>query len=234
MANQLNILRKENNTQDNELSKENSAVMTDIVCYLRSSNLCEYDLEIIRKELIGMALEAQLRGGLFGDVVGEDYKAFCRELMRNGRQKTTYEKALGSLYTFTFAFMVLYIAEIFFSSTFSNMLKLGQFAMPITLGFVIGTLIAMGMGYGIYYYFTKSSFEFSKKNRKIRILYVIGFAIVWTAALLFRFLLDKTVLLTINCLYPIIGLAAAFIMIKLLNDRYTNSFFKSFALNHVK
>lgn len=227
MANRLNKLRKENNIQDKQLSKENNSIMTDIICYLRASNLCEYDMEIIRKELIGMALEAQMRGETFGDVIGKDYKAFCRELMKNGKQKTLYEKALEIFYVFTFALMVLYFAEIFFTSTIFNIFKLSQFTMPITLGFIIVTLMAVGMGYFIYYYFTKNSFEFSKKNRKIQILYVVGFTILWTAALLFRFLFDKTVLLTINCLYPIIILAAAFILVKLLNDRHTNSFFKS-------
>lgn len=226
MANRLNKLRKENNIQDKQLSKENNSIMTDMICYLRASNLCEYDIEIIRKELIGMALEAQLRGETFDDVFGKDYKAFCIELMKNGRQKTFYEKALEVFYTLTFVFIVLYIAEIFISSAILNIFKFGEFTMPITLGFIIATLIAAGMGYLIYYYFTKNSFEFSKKNRKIQILYVVGFTIVWTAALLFRFLFDKTVLLTINCLYPIIILTIAFILIKLLNDRHANSFFK--------
>lgn len=227
MANQLSKLRKENNTQDKQLSKGSTVIMTDIICYLRASNLCGYDIEIIRKELIGMALEAQLRGEAFGDIVGKDYKAFCRELMKNGRQKIFYEKALEIFYVFTFTFMVLYIVEIFFTSTISNIFTRNQFAMPITLGFVVGALMAVGMAYFIYYYITKNSFEFSKKNYKIRILYVVGFTILWTAALLFRFFFDKTVLLSINFLYPIIILATAFILVKVLDDRYTNSFFKS-------
>lgn len=76
--------------------------MMDIVCYLRSSDLCDYDIEIIRKEITGMALEAQLRNENFNVVVGDDYKAFCDELMKNGRQKTPYEKSLEILYTFVY------------------------------------------------------------------------------------------------------------------------------------
>lgn len=226
MANRINKLRKENNTQDKGLSKENNSAMTDIVCYLRASNLCEYDIEMIRKELIGMILEAQLRGETFSHVVGDDYKGFCRELMKNGRQKTLYEKILEMLYVFIFAFMVLYIAEIFFSSTILNIFKLGQFTMPITLGFLITTLMAVGMGYFVYYCITKNSFAFSQKNRKIQILYIAGFTILWAVALLLRFLFDGTVLMTINGLYPIIFLVTAFIVIKLLNDQHANRFFK--------
>ncbi len=234
MINQLNMLRKENNIRDKELSKENSTIMTDMVCYLRASNLCDYDLENIRKELIGMAIEAQLRGEFFGDVVGEDYKVFCIEIIKNGRQKTSYEKILGILYTVVFSIMVLFVAEIFFSATIYDIFKLGRFDMPITLGFVISTLMVVGLGNSVYYYFTKHSFDFSKKSRKIRIQFVLGFAILWVATVLVRLLFEGTVLLTINCLYIITGLVISFILIKYFFDRYTNSFFKTCSLNHAK
>lgn len=225
MMNRLNKLRKENNLQDKQLSKENNPIMTDIICYLRASDLCEYDLEIIRKELIGMALESQLRGENFGDIVGDDKKAFCMELMENGRQKTNYEKILGILYTLTNALLVLYIAEIFLTATIINILKNNQFTMPITLGFVVMTLFAIAMGYFVYYYFTKNSFETLKRNRKTQILFLVGFIILWAAALFFRYLLDQTVLITVNCLYPLVIFAVAFAVIKLLNNQYENGFF---------
>lgn len=226
MANQLNMIRKENNTQDKQLLKENSTIMIDIVCYLRASNLCEYDIEIIRKELIGMALEAQLRGDFFGNAVGEDYESFCRELIKSGRQKTGYGKMMEIIYTVVLSFLVLYVAEMFFSSAIYNIFILGKFAMPITLGFVISTLMAVAFGNYVYYYFTKHSFDFLKKSRKTKIQFIVSFTVLWTATLLLRLLFKGTVLLTINCFYPIIGLGAAFIIIKLLNDRYTNSFIK--------
>lgn len=225
MTNRLNKLRKENNMQDKQLSKENSPIMTDIICYLRASDLCEYDIEIIRKELIGMALESQLRGENFSDIVGDDKKAFCMELMENGRQKTNYEKILGILYTITNALLVLYIAEIMLSSTIFNILKYNQFTMPITLSFVVMTLFAVGMGYFVYYYFTKNSHETLKKNRKTQILFLAGFTILWAAALLFRYLFDQMVIINVNCLYPLVAFAVAFAIIKFLNNQYENSFF---------
>lgn len=114
MANQLEKLRKENNLLDKQLSKENNTIMMDMVCYLRSSDLCDYDIEIIRKELTGMALEAQLRNEKFSDAVGDDYKALCDELMKNGRQKTLNEKALEILYVLVFGVGTLYLVEILF------------------------------------------------------------------------------------------------------------------------
>ena len=223
--NRLKKLRKENNAQDKLLPKESDAIITDMVCYLRSSDLCEYDIEVIRKELTGMALEAQLRNKKFNDVIGEDYKTLCDELMKNGSKKTRYEKVLETAYILVYGIMALNLAEIVFSSTIINIFKSGEFSIQITSGFVISTLIAVGMGFGVYYYITKNSFELSKKNRKMQALFVIGFAAVWITAVLLRLFLGKTVLLTINCLYPIVLLGLAFLAVKFLNDRYANSFF---------
>ena len=39
-----------------------------------------------------MALEAQERGESFADVIREDYKRFCDELIANGRRKNTGRK----------------------------------------------------------------------------------------------------------------------------------------------
>lgn len=49
MSNSLEKLRKENNSNDKLLTKENDRIMTDMVVYLRSSKLCDYDIEIIRR-----------------------------------------------------------------------------------------------------------------------------------------------------------------------------------------
>ncbi|SHI21410.1 hypothetical protein [Desulfosporosinus lacus] len=228
MANQLEKLRKENNVLDKQLSKENNTIIMDMVCYLRSSDLCEYDIENIRKELTGMALEAQLRNENFNDVAGDDYKALCDELMKNGRQKTLYEKALEILYVLVYGIGTLYLAEILFSSTIINIFKFGQFAMPITSGFLVSTFFAVVIAFSVYNYFTKNSFELSNHNRKTQIIFIIGFTAVWTVVLLFRVFMGKTVLWSINFLYPTVFLAIAFVLIKRLEDQHVNNIFKTY------
>lgn len=85
---ELSQLRKKNNELEKELTKENSDLITRMYFYLVSSSLKEIEVEIIRKDLTGMALEAQERGESFADVIGEDYKRFCDEL----RSQTAGEK----------------------------------------------------------------------------------------------------------------------------------------------
>ncbi|AET68038.1 hypothetical protein Desor_2474 [Desulfosporosinus orientis DSM 765] len=228
MANQLEKLRKENNVLDRQLSKENNAIITDMVCYLRSSDLCDYDIEIIRKELTGMALETQLRNEKFDDVIGDDYKSLCNELMKNGRTKTLYEKTLTLLYILVYGVGTLYLVEILFSSTIINIFKLGQFTMPITSGFLISSLLAVVIAFGVYGYFTRNSFEFSKHNRKTQIVFIIGFTAAWAVVMLTKVFMGKNTIISINCIYPIVFLAIAFVLLKTLEDQYVNNLFKTY------
>src|SRR5665648_902590 len=92
MINYEKKLRKENNQQEKQLTKENNGILIDAVVYLHSSDLCEYDIEVIRKELFGMAWEAQLRGENFSSVIGDDFKLFCDELIKVGRKKRNMKK----------------------------------------------------------------------------------------------------------------------------------------------
>lgn len=223
--NQLKKLRQENNKLDKKLSPENNRVITDMVCYLRSSNLSDYDLETMRRELTGMALEAQLRGDDFNRVIGNDYKAFCAELMVNGRQKTAYAKVLEMAYILIAGVGVLYLIEIILSPALKRLLQLGQYMLPITAGFLVSTVLICFMAFGAYSYITIKFFELSEPGSKSKYVFVIGFTIAWAVIILCKVFL-KTVFITVNMFYPLAFFVIAYIIIKFLSDRYENQYFQ--------
>lgn len=223
MENKLTKLRKENNLIDKQLSKENNLILTDMVCYLHSSDICEYDIEVIRKELTGMALEAQLRSEKFQDVIGEDYKELCDELMKNSRKKTLYEKLLENLYILIHGIGILFIFEIITTPTITNIFKNGSFKMDITTGFAVTIFTAVAMAFGIYYYITKKAFESS--SQKYKLIFIISFTAIWTSVIIFRILKGKAVMFQINCIYPLVFFAFAYAAIKYLDNRHANTFF---------
>ena len=223
MTNALVVIRKENNKQDKLLSKENYSILTDIVVYLRSSNLTDYSVEAIRKELRGMALESELRNEKFSNVVGEDYKLFCDELIKNGTQKTLYEKILENLSVFFEVVAFLLFMEIFFTSTITNIITKGNFVMPIKLGFVISTVCVIIFAYAIVWYITKYSFELSNKNqRKYKIAFIITFTAIWTLVLFLRITSYNIILSSVNCLFPLIFFIIGIIAVKLLQTNNIN------------
>lgn len=229
MANLEKALRKENNLQDKKLSGENNIILTDMVVYLRSSNLCEYDIEVIRKELIGMALEAQLRNEDFKNVIGSDYKFFCDELIQSGRQKTFYDKILEFLYVVVFGVGALFLYEIL--SHAANILKhdglsLNLMYLPISVGFLMSTVCAVVFAYGIFIFFSKYAFELTK-SKIYKYSFVIGFAVIFCGMVACRYFLDQYVLIAINTVIPIALWMVGFIAVKLLSDKHANDLAKT-------
>ena len=56
------ILRNENNKFEEKLSKETNDVLTDIVVYIRSTSISEYDQERVRRDIDEMLFEGERRG----------------------------------------------------------------------------------------------------------------------------------------------------------------------------
>ena len=75
------ILRNENNKFEEKLSKETNDVLTDIVVYIRSTSISEYDQERVRRDIDEMLFEGERRGMSAAEIIGDDYKAFCDAVM---------------------------------------------------------------------------------------------------------------------------------------------------------
>ena len=58
MIGKSRALLKQNNQREKELTKENNQVLTDMVVYLRGSDLSDYNQELVREDLIEMVLDA--------------------------------------------------------------------------------------------------------------------------------------------------------------------------------
>jgi len=222
MANLLEKLRKENNENDKLLTKENSLIMMDMVVYLRHSNLCDYDIEVIRRELFGMIYEAQLKNEPASQVIGDDYKGFCEELMRNGRQKDFYEKLLEWVYIGVVGIETLFLIELIFSGFVLELFH-GNISMPISFGFLISTCLIIAGALLVYWFFTKYSFELSKKGLSpYKVYFIAGFAFFFAGTILINVLLGDTNLFEINVFIPITVLAAAYLLVKVLGNRNAN------------
>ncbi|QZY56135.1 hypothetical protein [Crassaminicella profunda] len=213
----LKLIRKDNCEQEKSLFIDNLTIITDMVVYLQSSDLCEYDIEIMRKDLIGMALEAQLRGEKLSNVIGEDYKSFCNELILSGDIKSTKKKILNCLFGVTVVIGFMFILEIFMYSCTSPKDTL-KFHMPITWGFILSTLLIIVAGYGILKFIAKNSFKLSDKysTRAIN-LFGISFIMTFCIIGLVKYFLRNSVIGTINYLYALIILLVTLAVIKWVN-----------------
>ena len=62
-------LMRENNAFERALSPEFNQVLTDMVVYLRSAPVSEYNQELVRRDIGRMFLDAQRRGDSPADVI---------------------------------------------------------------------------------------------------------------------------------------------------------------------
>ena len=87
-------LNKENNRLDELIKEENQEIFTNMICYLRGSDLSDYNIEVVRNDLTEMVLSAQERGEGINQVVGNDYKEFCDSIIETFPGKTMFEKVI--------------------------------------------------------------------------------------------------------------------------------------------
>ena len=67
-----------NNALDAQLNKDNQQMMTNIVVYIRSANISEYEQELVRRDITHMLLDAQAEGRTAAEVLGEDAQASAK------------------------------------------------------------------------------------------------------------------------------------------------------------
>lgn len=99
MNKKTKALNRKNNKLDDRVSPKNNTVMTDMVCYLRSANISEYDQEIVRNDLLEMILAAQERGEDVTAVIGTDEgaeKAFCDDVIAALPPRITFQRILAA------------------------------------------------------------------------------------------------------------------------------------------
>lgn len=87
-------LLKENNKLEKEISRESNLMYTNIIVYLRGSDINEYSQEKIRRDIINMIVEGEKRGDSMDDTIGADYKGFCDEIISVFPKKSMKEKLL--------------------------------------------------------------------------------------------------------------------------------------------
>lgn len=74
-------LTMENIDSELKLNEKDKQTLYKITKYIRDFGFCEYELESIRKELIGMAQEAELANESLSDRIGNDVRKFSDELI---------------------------------------------------------------------------------------------------------------------------------------------------------
>lgn len=114
-TNQLILLRKENRRMYETLKNEElKHEIADMNKYLLSSFHSAYQVQIIQKDIIGMAPEAEAANISMDEVLGYTPKQFCDEIISNAGKLSFTENILQWVTTLLQLFTVFYFTNYFF------------------------------------------------------------------------------------------------------------------------
>lgn len=82
MSKRTKQLLNENTALENCIQNpENKEVLTNMVVYIRAANINPYDQEKVRRDMTEMILDGEHRGAPIKDVIGENYRLFCDDVI---------------------------------------------------------------------------------------------------------------------------------------------------------
>ena len=165
-------LLEENNRRGEQLTPENQKILVDIVAYLRGSSASTYQQELVHRDILDMLQEGEARGQTAAQVIGEDYQAFCDEILtelpkRNMKQRIVY--ALSTVTLSAAGLLSIWLVFRLFEAPFQNR----PFTpwLPMTLGQLLGGIMLIAYSYGLVEHICRNSFEDRDPSR----LQVISF-----------------------------------------------------------
>lgn len=203
-------LRKENVKLSESLNLGNDLVLTDIVCYLRVSRLTEIQQEEVVKDIIYMLLDGESRDENAQQVIGENYKKFCDEIIENYPKMSKKDKIISNLSVIFNGAAILLIEFIVLELIMNMVLRRSivtfKFEVVTAINLIIIPLIAIK----IVNLICIDSFEiFSKKAKKVK----IKIALLLSLPLIVVFGLSKFRYVLFSCNILVIVLSSIFFFV---------------------
>ena len=166
-------LMRENNAFERALSPEFNQVLTDMVVYLRSAPVSEYNQELVRRDIGRMFLDAQRRGDSPADVIGEDYRQFCDQVLAEVPRLTVRERVLDSLSTSLVclgAWGVIWLVNRGVRGMFlsDGAITGGWPDIPVTVGDLLVTVLILAAAGYLFYSVSRSAFSASSTSLLIK------------------------------------------------------------------
>lgn len=193
-------IRNENNQLSEKLNKENQEIYTDIVCYLRVSDLSDIQQEEVISDILSMFFDWEKQGKKVMDMIGENYKKFADDIIAAlNPQKSIFQKSKEYLlaliqalcYMLTIDFVFIYLPKI----VQGNLSLVYDYSLDMALR---GLLVVVA-AYCIITYVGKNSFGLSKKQIPKAVRFLLGCCFgAFIVLLVFLSKLRNIILVSIN------------------------------------
>ncbi len=212
-------LNKENNRLDELIKEENQEIFTNMICYLRGSDLSDYNIEVVRNDLTEMVLSAQERGEGINQVVGNDYKEFCDSIIETFPGKTMFEKVIDIFDTLLLCGAILFLSYTLISREFILMIAdiIKNNKVSYNISYSAGSIVSM-IGIIIFattlvHFIMSNSFDENPVKEKI----AIGFMFLFLAVVAVGTIFLRNTLFSAN-VFVMLGVITAMFLAHFLLD----------------
>lgn len=172
MSKRTKELLRENNAWEKEnLSAVNQHLMTNIVTYIRSAAISEYEQELVRRDVMAMLAAGEREGRSAQEVIGDDAQAFCDEVIAALPPRSAGERALDALRTGLLAFVVLGVIWLVSGAIDMAGHRAWPY-LPLTLGDVIGQVLILAAAFYIFHSISRHAFD-DKLGRLFVLVFVV-------------------------------------------------------------
>lgn len=187
MSKRTKELLRENNAWEKEnLSAENQQLMTNIVTYIRSAAISEYEQELVRRDVMAMLAAGEREGRSADEVIGDDAQAFCDEVIAALPPRPAGERALDALRTGLLAFVVLAVCWLVFSAVDAIAEQHWPY-FPLTVGDVISQALIFVTAFIIFRGISRHTFD-DKLGKLFLLIFCVLAASILASIFLTQFL----------------------------------------------
>ncbi|MEG1315710.1 MAG: hypothetical protein RR313_10080 [Anaerovoracaceae bacterium] len=212
-------LLNENNELEKEISKESNELYTNMIVYMRVSQLSAYNQEVVRRDIANMVIDGEKRGETIDTIIGGDYKSFCEEIIKVFPPKTKKEKTMETVGMLLMCLYILFPIVIIKDTIKNIMAGEALFDFTLTLGDVIDFAIIVFLANFIVNKICKGAFEPPAfKNKIVEFIAMWGICVIIIGVIFGVSVLLKNVSVTFNVLIAVIISLAAYIANKKIED----------------
>ena len=175
--NRTKQLMRENGAFERQLDPAFNAVLTDMVVYLRSAPVSEYNQELVRRDIGRMFLDAQRRGDSPADVIGEDYRQFCDQVLAEVPRLTVGERVLDGLSTSLICLGVWGVIWLVNRGLLA-VVRGGWPDLPVTVGDLLATALILAAAGYLFHAFSRAAFSSSYAGLFVKVFLILAAMLV--------------------------------------------------------